>query len=212
MTDLQSAESTDEAPQYVLTVTPEALDRILEIRDGEPDPGSVCLRVEVVGMQGADYQYSLGFTPIAEVDEADDISVQGGLSVVVAAESVEAMVGATLDLPSAPGQGGLVIRNPNKPDPLKGLKLELTGELADDVRILLAEVVNPQLADHGGFAELRGVEDTTVYLTMGGGCQGCAVSAQTLQYSIRETIMTALPQVTDVVDVTDHEAGSTPYY
>ena len=140
------------------------------------------------------------------------MSVQGGLTVVVAAASVEVMVGSTLDLPSAPGQGGLVIRNPNKPDPLKGLKLELTGELADDVRIVLADVVNPQLAEHGGFAELVGVEDTTVYLTMGGGCQGCAVSAQTLQYSIRETIMAALPAVGDVVDVTDHTAGATPYY
>lgn len=212
MTEVQSVEQVDDAPKYVLTVTPEALERILEIRDGEPDPGAVCLRVAVVGMQGAEYQYSLGFSPIAEVAEIDDVSVQGGLTVVVAAESVEAMSGSTLDLPSAPGQGGLVIRNPNKPDPLKGLKLELTGELADDVRLLLAEVVNPQLADHGGFADLVGVEDTTVFLTMGGGCQGCAVSAQTLQYSIRETIMTALPQVTDVVDVTDHEAGSTPYY
>lgn len=212
MTETQPAEIAPDAPEFVLTVTPEALDRILEIRDGEPEPGTVCLRVEVTGMQGADYQYSLGFTPIAEVDEADDVSVQGGLTVVVAAASVEVMVGSTLDLPSAPGQGGLVIRNPNKPDPLKGLKLELTGELADDVRIVLADVVNPQLAEHGGFAELVGVEDTTVYLTMGGGCQGCAVSAQTLQYSIRETIMAALPAVGDVVDVTDHTAGATPYY
>ena len=45
-----------------------------------------------------------------------------------------------------------MLRNPNKPDPLAGLDLELTGDLADKVTLLVEKVINPSLASHGGFA------------------------------------------------------------
>jgi Fe/S biogenesis protein NfuA len=204
--------ASDAGPAPVLTVSPAALERVLEIRDGEEDPGTLCLRVAITGTSGTDYTYDLAFEVISELDEADDLSVQGGLSVVVAADSVEEMRGSTLDVPSASGQGGLVIRNPNKPNPLVGRNIELTGDLADKVRQLLAEAVNPSLAAHGGFADLVGVEDTTVFITMGGGCQGCSMSAATLREGIQVAIKEAIPEVSDVVDVTDHEAGDNPFY
>ena len=201
-----------DAPEYVLTVTPDALERVKEIRDGEEDPGSLCLRVAVTGISGTDFTYDLAFEEISGLDEADDLSVQDGLSVVVAAESVDDLRGATLDVPSSSGQGGLVIRNPNKANPLVGRNIELTGDIADKVRQLLAEAINPSLASHGGFADLVGVEDTSVFITMGGGCQGCSMSAATLREGIQVAIKEAIPEVTDVVDVTDHEAGDNPFY
>jgi Fe/S biogenesis protein NfuA len=130
----------------------------------------------------------------------------------VAADSVERMRGATLDVPSRDGQGGLVIRNPNRPNPLSGRDIELTGDIADKVRQLLMEAINPSLASHGGYADLVGVEDTTVFLSMGGGCQGCAMSAATLREGIQVAIKEAIPEVTDIVDVTDHDAGASPFY
>ena len=77
---------------------------------------------------------------------------------------------------------------------------------------LLTQQINPSLAAHGGFAQLAGVEGTVVYVTMGGGCQGCAVSAMTLRDGIARSIREAIPEVTDVVDTTDHESGENPYY
>jgi Fe/S biogenesis protein NfuA len=204
--------AADDGATPVLTVSPTALERVLEIRDGEEDPGTLCLRVAITGTSGTDYTYDLAFEVISELDETDDLSVQGGLTVVVAADSVDDMRGATLDVPSTGGQGGLVIRNPNKPNPLVGRNIELTGDIADKVRQLLAEAVNPSLAAHGGFADLVGVEDTTVFITMGGGCQGCSMSAATLREGIQVAIKEAIPEVTDVVDVTDHEAGDNPFY
>ncbi len=47
---------------------------------------------------------------------------------------------------------------------------------------------------------------------MGGGCQGCAVSAMTLREGITKAIVTAIPEITEVVDLTDHEAGENPFY
>jgi len=206
------AAAVDTGPDHVLTVAPDALERVLEIRDGEEDPGSLCLRVAITGSSGTDYTYDLAFEEVSKLEENDDVSVQGGLTVVVAADSIDEMRGATLDVPRTSGQGGLVIRNPNKPNPLVGRNIELTGDIADKVRQLLAEAVNPSLASHGGFADLVGVDGTTVFITMGGGCQGCSMSAATLREGIQVAIKEAIPEVTEIIDATDHDAGDNPFY
>jgi Fe/S biogenesis protein NfuA len=185
---------------------------VLEIRDGEDDPGSLCLRVAITGTSGSEYAYDLGFEEIADLDEADDVFVQDGLTIVVTADSIDSMRGATLDVPSRDGQAGLVIRNPNRPNPLSGRHIELTGDIADKVRQLLIEAINPGLASHGGYADLVGVDGTTVFLSMGGGCQGCAMSAATLREGIQVAIKEAIPEVTEIVDATDHAAGDNPFY
>ena len=105
-----------------------------------------------------------------------------------------------------------MLRNPNRPDPLGDIDLELTGDPAEKVTQLLEKAVNPALAAHGGFATLERVEGDTAYVTMGGGCQGCAVSAITLREGIEAAIKSAVPEITEVVDTTDHEAGENPYF
>jgi Fe/S biogenesis protein NfuA len=195
----------------VLTVTPEAIARILELRNAEEAPDQLALRVEITGTNGVEYAYDLTFDPIAEATEADARYQQGDLPVIVPVGSIEQLQGATLDIPAGGGPG-LVLRNPNRPDPLSGKHLELTGDIAEKVQQLLTQQINPGLASHGGFAELKGVEDTVVYVTMGGGCQGCAVSAMTLRDGIARSIKEAIPEVTDVIDTTDHEAGENPFY
>ena len=205
------ADATTTSDTVVFAVTPEAIARILELRGAEDDPTSLALRVEVTGTNGVEYAYDLTFDPIAEADDADAVYQQDGLPVIVPAGSIEQLTGATLDIPAGGGPG-LVLRNPNRPDPLSGKHLELTGSVAEQVEQLLREQINPALAAHGGFAELRGVEDDKVYVTMGGGCQGCAVSAMTLRDGIARSIKEAIPEITDVIDVTDHASGENPYY
>jgi Fe/S biogenesis protein NfuA len=205
------ADATTTPDTAVFTVTPEAIARILELRQAEDDPPALALRVEVTGTAGVEYAYDLTFDPIAEAGDADAQFLQGELPVVVPAGSIEQLSGATLDIPSGGGPG-LVLRNPNRPNPLSGKHLELTGTIPEQVQQLLTEQINPALAAHGGYAELKGVEDTVVYVTMGGGCQGCAVSAMTLRDGITRAIREAIPEVTDVVDTTDHEAGENPFY
>jgi Fe/S biogenesis protein NfuA len=204
------ADATD-TDLTVFTVTPEAIERILELRQEEDDPPGLALRVEVTGTSGVEYAYDLTFDPMAEA-EPDDVQYrQGELPVIVPADSVEQLAGATLDIPAGGGPG-LVLRNPNRPNPLSGKHLELTGTVAEQVEQLLAEQINPALAAHGGFAELKGVDGEKVYVTMGGGCQGCAVSAMTLRDGISRAITEAIPEVTEVIDTTDHAAGENPFY
>jgi Fe/S biogenesis protein NfuA len=120
----------------VFTVTPEAIARILELRQAEDDPSSLGLRVEITGTSGVEYAYDLTFDPIAEADDADAVYQQEALPVIVPAGSIEQLTGATLDVPAGGGPG-LVLRNPNRPDPLSGKHLELTGSVAEQVEQLL---------------------------------------------------------------------------
>jgi len=202
--------TTVETP--VLSLTDAALAKVLEIRSAEDDAPSLALRVAITGSKGSDYTYDLSFEEVADA-EADDATYElGELTVWIPADSVDALLGATLDLPSADGQGGLVLRNPNRPDPLKGIKLDLTGDTADKIRQLLEQQINPALASHGGYATLMGVEGSKAYVEMGGGCQGCAVSAMTLRDGIESSIKENIPEITEVVDATNHELGENPYY
>jgi Fe/S biogenesis protein NfuA len=65
---------------------------------------------------------------------------------------------------------------------------------------------------HGGFAEIDRVEEPIAYITMGGGCQGCGLAQLTLTEGIKATIEKRIPEITEVVDVTDHSAGANPFY
>ncbi len=212
-TDTSVDATTESSPTRILDVTPEALEKVLEIRSGEDDADTLALRVEVVGVAGVEYQYDLAFEPIAEATDDDFVYAIDDLQIMIPTDSTERLAGSTLALPSNPAQQGLVIRNPNRPDPLGDIgDLELTGETAEKVQQLLDARINPMLASHGGFATLRGVEGSVVYVTMGGGCQGCSMSAMTLTEGIRTAILQHIPEVTEVVDATDHDAGENPYY
>ncbi|MEM9200353.1 MAG: NifU family protein [Actinomycetota bacterium] len=209
MTDTASPDTTSE----ILIVTEAARATVLDIRSNEDDAEGLGLRIEVTGASGTDYTYDLSLEPVAEAADDDHLHTSEGLTVIIPANSADAMKGATLDLPSVAGQGGLVIRNPNRPNPLGDFgQLELVGDTAEKVQMLLAERINPALASHGGFAELVGVEGDKAFVTMGGGCQGCSMSAATLQEGIQKAILDAVPEITEVVDTTDHQQGENPYY
>jgi Fe/S biogenesis protein NfuA len=196
-----------------LTITERAHEQIMELLAKEDDADSLGLRIEVTGVRGADFTYDLAFDPLDGAADDDHRYDDRGLTVVIPADSVANLRGATLDLPSSANQGGLVLRNPNRPQmPRLGDPIELTGTTEEKVRQLLDQQVNPALAAHGGFASLVKVEGAAAHITMGGGCQGCAVSAMTLRDGIQAAILTAIPEITEVVDTTDHAAGENPFY
>jgi len=196
----------------VVIITEAAQDTIRGIRESEDDPATLVLRIAVNGINGVEYTYDLSFEPRDELDPGQVVYDVGELSVVIPEDSVEQLTGATLDLPSNPGQAGLVIRNPNRPNPLAGKNLVLTGDLPEKVQQLLTAEINPSLASHGGFAELVGVEENKVYVRMGGGCQGCSMSNATMVEGIARSIHELISDDLEVVDVTDHASGDNPFY
>jgi len=82
----------------------------------------------------------------------------------------------------------------------------------EKVQYLLAHKINPGVAAHAGFVELIDVKDNNVYIRLGGGCQGCGAADFTLRQGIEAILRNEIPEILQVLDVTDHAAGMNPYY
>ena len=87
-----------------------------------------------------------------------------------------------------------------------------TPDLKTRVQELIDTMINPAVAGHGGYVELIDVQDSRVYLQMGGGCQGCGAADITLKSGIERLIREEIPEIEEVLDATDHASGSNPYY
>lgn len=210
---MPSETATPSESDLILAVSDSAMATVLAIRAEEPDPTDVALRVEVTGSKGSEYVYDLCFSEMRSRVDGDVTYRVGELTVLIPEASVEKLRGAELDMPQSPSQSGLVIRNPNRADPLAGISIELTGDTSERVAQLLEHSINPALGAHGGYATLLGIDDdNNVYITMGGGCQGCSASALTLAQGIRKSIKEHVSEVAEVIDATDHTAGENPFY
>jgi Fe/S biogenesis protein NfuA len=88
----------------------------------------------------------------------------------------------------------------------------MSADLMTRVQELIDSSINPAVAGHGGWVQLLDVRDNKVYITMGGGCQGCGAADITLKAGIERLIKEEIPEVEEVLDTTDHGAGSNPYY
>ena len=79
---------------------------------------------------------------------------------------------------------------------------------------VLDSSVNPAIASHGGRADLVAMDEEkkVAYLKLSGGCQGCAMSRLTLSQGIETQLIEAIPELTGVIDVTDHASGENPFY
>ena len=196
--------------QNILSVSETARDKVIEIRDQEPGDEAYALLVEVTGIQGNQFAYELSFVPQTDRPATDQLDRHGDLVIAVPESDIEKLRGASLDLTAQ----GLAMNNPNSPSPAIGSEPvgELSGPLADQVAQVLATHVNPAIVGHGGAAELVGVEGADVYLRLMGGCQGCGMAAVTLGQGIERILRDAIPEIGQVIDVTDHASGSNPYY
>ena len=84
----------------------------------------------------------------------------------------------------------------------------------DEIQTFIDEDINPGLEMHGGFLliEKFDEEHKHLYVQMGGGCQGCASSIVTLKLMIESMLKERFPDLAEIEDVTDHQAGVNPYY
>lgn len=194
----------------VLSVTPDALDMIIQLRDQEEGDGEFALSIEVTGFRGPQFSYELAFAPLADKKEGWVEERHGDLAVIFPQADTGKLDGATLELTDQ----GLAMNNPNSPapPPMEAPKGDLSGPLVDRINQVLTEQVNPAIAAHGGGTELVSVDGTIAYLRLYGGCQGCGLAQVTLKQGIERILLESIPELTQVVDVTDHASGDDPYY
>jgi Fe-S cluster biogenesis protein NfuA len=79
------------------------------------------------------------------------------------------------------------------------------------IETLFNEQIRPALSQHGGNVEIVDVDNNKVFVRFIGGCQGCSSSKATLKNGVEQMVKQNFPEITEVVDVTDHSSGSNPY-
>lgn len=81
------------------------------------------------------------------------------------------------------------------------------------LRYVIDSEINPQLASHGGRVTLLEVDaDGRALVQFGGGCHGCGMADVTLKKGVEKTLRDRVPEVTAVIDATDHATGDNPFY
>jgi Fe/S biogenesis protein NfuA len=199
-------------PEPPLAITDTALEKVLGFRAAADPPGQA-MWVEVTGVQAGEWAYTMYLKPLEEAGPRDSVQRWGELDIVVPADGIDKVRGATIEWSGDLLEGGLRLLNPNTPSPrIAPGGGDLSGPVPQRVAQVLDDQVNPSIAAHGGRADLVGVEDRTAYLRLSGGCQGCGMAQVTLSQGIEVAITEAVPEIAQVVDVTDHQSGENPYF
>ncbi len=199
----------------MLAITNAAYDKVMGFLLQEAEPERQAMWLEVTGTSGNEWTCSIALKPLDAAAPYDAVVRQRDLAIVVPECDFDKVRGATIDWRDDPfGTSGLRVDNPNTPSPAIGAPppADLSGDVPQRVIQVLDQQVNPTIAAHGGRAELVAVEQGTAYLRLGGGCQGCAMATVTLSQGIETAIIQAVPEITSVVDVTDHQTGTNPYF
>jgi Fe/S biogenesis protein NfuA len=203
--------------EQLLAITDKARQKVLGFREGVLDAERQAMWVEVTGVKNGEWTYNISLKPVDSAGPDDSLEYADELGVVVPAADVERLRGATVDWSDDLMAGGLLVVNPNKPDPASPAiggrpPADLSGPVPQRVMQVLTDQINPAIAAHGGSAELVAVEEDVAYVRLGGGCVGCGMASVTLGQGIEVAIVEAVPEVRQVVDVTDHASGTNPYY
>lgn len=151
----------------------------------------------------------LSFCEPEDNGAADEVFPQSGFDLYIDAPSAPYLTEAEIDFVTDRTGGQLVVRAPN----IKGQAPTADAPLGDRVQYVLDMEINPSVAAHGGEVSLVDVDESgVVVLRFGGGCHGCGMVNVTLKEGVEKTLMTQIPEVTAVRDVTDHSTGENPYY
>ena len=183
-----------------------AVNRIMSILNSEEGDGCI-FRIDVggIGADGFTYEFSLDEEKYRQ--PVDVVIEEAGFTTIIDPRSAEKLKGATIDWQEDDmGRGQFVVDNPNNP------QLDYSDPRVQQLVSLFEEEINPAVASHGGFIELVDFKDDTVFLKMGGGCQGCGQADVTLRNGIETVIKTAVPSVKEIIDVTEHAKGRNPYF
>jgi Fe/S biogenesis protein NfuA len=186
----------------MITFTEVARDWITKIIASQDERG-LGVRLVITGRGPDGFRYDMSLMKEDE-KKPDDVVVEAGpFKTYIDAESAANLRGSTIDLVENLGQSSLKIDNPN---PL------WSDPMALAVQRVLDTEINPGVASHGGHVALLDVKESIAYIALGGGCQGCGMADVTLKQGIEVAIKKAVPQITQVLDTTDHAAGRNPFY
>lgn len=194
----------------LLEITENAKEKIAAVLDSQ-EAASRTIRVSAP-FRG---KYSMSLEPDGQPLADDTVIDYGAFQVFVDAQSKPFVEGASLKWVDTAAGGGFQFENPNDAPQQPSKKQPPEGPEGDEWRLiqqLIDEQVNPAVAGHGGFIDLIEYRDGVAYVQMGGGCQGCGMANVTLKQGVERILRDQVPNLQEILDVTDHAGGRNPYY
>lgn len=187
----------------MITFTDTAKEKVLEFM-GQADSDTIGLRVMAQRVGRRNFQYQMTLVGEGQTYAKDQEIDMGGFKVFVDPSSAELLEGTSVDFASEVGGAGFRFDNPQA-------VVAWDDPLAQKVQEVIDERILPSLRGHGGWIDLVEVDGDTAVIEFGGGCQGCGMSSVTLKDGIEAAITEAIPEISKVIDNTDHGAGTDPY-
>jgi Fe/S biogenesis protein NfuA len=151
-------------------------------------------------------EFALNFVGPDEVADDDTVVETDGLKVYLDPQSAKWLEGASVDFVETLHESGFKVDAPHAGLPRP------SGPVAEAVQRVLEDRINPAVASHGGHVDLVAIDGDTAILRFGGGCQGCGMINVTLKQGVEKILFSEVPAIAKVLDVTDHAAGTNPYY
>lgn len=211
--DYESALDTEQTEiKSNITITESAQSYLADLLSKQGTDGiGVRIFVEHPGTPRA--ECCMAYNQPGEEDSADLKFSYDDFDAFIEASSVPYLEDAVIDYNKDRFGGQLTFRAPNSKVP----KVGEDASLEERINYVLQSEINPSLAAHGGMVDLlelieeEGVGITAV-LKFGGGCQGCSAVEMTLRQGVEVQLKQQIPELTQVIDDTDHTYAENAYY
>lgn len=193
----------------MITITDLAAEHFRKLLKAQGD-SDVQIRLTVLGPNTPQAETHLSFC-IPGPEHINDLVIGfDGFYLYVDNEARPFLEDAVIDYQQREGGGKITVKAPK----LKiAPKFPEQASLKEKVQYILDYDINPAVASHGGRVSLVDIDkDNIVYIRFGGGCQGCGMADVTLTQGIQKAILEKLPEITQIVDLTNHAEGEKPYY
>ena len=190
-------EITEGAEEYLGNLLKDSEEKDTNIRIFVSDPGSSKAETCIV------------YCKLGEQDPTDFSQNYESFNVFLDGKSLPFLKDAKVDYHPDKFGGQLTIRAPKSKTPF----LSDESSIEDKINFYLHSEINPALASHGGEVSLIEVlDDNKAVLQFGGGCQGCSMIDVTLKDGVEKTLLENVPEITGIIDSTDHSLTENAYF
>ena len=192
----------------MVTITEPAQEYLSELLQKQ-DVEGISVRIFILDAGTPRAETCISFCRPGEEKEDDDVQELTGFNAYIDQPSIPFLEDAVVDFQKDSMGGQLTIKAPNSRLP----KINEDSSTEERVNYILYNEINPGLAAHGGMVTLEEIfKDSVAVLRFGGGCQGCGMVDVTLKEGVEKTLLSQIPQLTEVRDVTDHSVKENAYY
>ena len=190
-----------------VTVSESSFTYLKDLLNSQEEPTNIKIFVSDPGTMKA--ETCIVYCKVGEEEEDDILMDCDEISIYLESESLPFLEDCKVDYHPDKFGGQLTIRAPNAKIP----NLKEDSSIEEKINYYLYSEINPSLASHGGEVSLvEVIESSKAVLRFGGGCQGCGMVDLTLKNGVEKTLKENIPELSEIIDSTDHTFKDNAYY